>query len=54
MTGTRILGELVVVLGDATLVTACSRRSLPVVLGYVLAGMVIGPHVPVPLVADAA
>ncbi|HEU4428141.1 MAG TPA: cation:proton antiporter, partial [Myxococcota bacterium] len=26
----------------------------PVVLGYVLAGLVVGPHVPVPLVADRA
>ncbi len=24
----------------------------PVVLGYILAGLIIGPHVPVPLVAD--
>ncbi len=54
MTGTRILGELVVVLGSATFVTAVFQAlRLPVVLGYVLAGMVIGPHVPVPLVADA-
>ncbi|HTJ42088.1 MAG TPA: cation:proton antiporter, partial [Kofleriaceae bacterium] len=27
---------------------------LPVVLGYVLAGLLIGPHVPFPLVADAS
>jgi CPA2 family monovalent cation:H+ antiporter-2 len=49
-----MLGELVVVLGSATLVTALFQAlRLPVVLGYVLAGMMIGPHVPVPLVADA-
>ena len=30
------------------------RLRLPVVLGYVLAGLVIGPHVPIPLVADRA
>lgn len=28
------------------------RLGLPVVLGYVLAGLVVGPHVPIPLVAD--
>src|SRR5512133_2628001 len=26
----------------------------PVVLGYILAGVIVGPHVPVPLVADRA
>lgn len=30
------------------------RLHLPVVLGYLLAGLVIGPYVPVPLVADPA
>jgi CPA2 family monovalent cation:H+ antiporter-2 len=29
------------------------RLHLPVVLGYIVAGLIIGPHVPVPLVADA-
>jgi len=31
---------------------ACQRFRLPVVVGYLLAGLIIGPHVPVPLVAD--
>jgi CPA2 family monovalent cation:H+ antiporter-2 len=54
MTEARVLVELVVVLGTATVVTAAFQAlRLPVVLGYVLAGIVIGPHVPVPLVADA-
>ena len=26
----------------------------PVVLGYILAGLIVGPHVPIPLVADRA
>ena len=28
------------------------RLRLPVVLGYVLAGMVVGPYVPIPIDAD--
>jgi CPA2 family monovalent cation:H+ antiporter-2 len=54
MDSTRVLVELVVVLGSAAVVTIVFQAlRLPVVLGYVLAGLVIGPHVPVPLVADA-
>ncbi|MEJ7603763.1 MAG: cation:proton antiporter, partial [Kofleriaceae bacterium] len=54
MTGSRVLIELVVVLGTAAFVTVVFQAlRLPVVLGYVLAGLMIGPHVPVPLVANA-
>ncbi len=54
MTGSRVLIELVIVLGTAALVTVVFQAlRLPVVLGYVLAGLLIGPHVPVPLVANA-
>ena len=53
MPGSHVLIELVVVLGTAMLVTVVFQAlRLPVVLGYVLAGLLIGPHVPVPLVAD--
>jgi monovalent cation:H+ antiporter-2, CPA2 family len=53
VTGSNVLIELVIVLGTAALVTiAFQALRLPVVLGYVLAGMLIGPHVPVPLVAN--
>jgi CPA2 family monovalent cation:H+ antiporter-2 len=53
MTGSRVLLELVVVLGTAAVITVVFQAlRLPVVLGYVLAGLVIGPHVPVPLVAN--
>ncbi len=53
MTGTHVLLELVVVLGTAAVVTVVFQAlRLPVVLGYVLAGLLIGPHVPVPLVAN--
>lgn len=54
MSSSRVLLELVVVLGTAAVVTvAFQALRLPVVLGYVLAGLLIGPHVPVPLVANA-
>ena len=54
MTGSHVLVELVIVLGTAAVITvAFQALRLPVVLGYILAGLVIGPHVPVPLVADA-
>ncbi|MFT3697886.1 MAG: cation:proton antiporter [Kofleriaceae bacterium] len=46
--------ELLIVLGSAAVVTVLFQAlKLPVVLGYVLAGLLIGPHVPVPLVANA-
>jgi CPA2 family monovalent cation:H+ antiporter-2 len=49
-----VLVELVIVLGVAAVVTVGFQAArLPVVLGYVLAGLLIGPHVPVPLVANA-
>jgi CPA2 family monovalent cation:H+ antiporter-2 len=50
-----LLKSLAVVLGVAALTTVISRRlHQPVVLGYIVAGLVIGPHVPIPLVADPA
>jgi CPA2 family monovalent cation:H+ antiporter-2 len=53
MSGSRVLLELVVVFGTAAAVTVVFQLlRLPVVLGYVLAGLLIGPHVPVPLVAS--
>ena len=55
MSSTRILIELVIVLGSAAITTVLFQAlRLPVVLGYVLAGLAIGPHVPLPLVADAS
>jgi len=53
VSGSRVLLELVVVLGTAAAITVLFQAlRLPVVLGYVLAGLLIGPHVPVPLVAS--
>jgi monovalent cation:H+ antiporter-2, CPA2 family len=49
-----VLLELVIVLGTAAVITVGFQAArMPVVLGYVLAGLLIGPHVPVPLVANA-
>ena len=54
MTASHVLIELVMVLGVAALITLLFQAvNLPVVLGYIAAGVVIGPHVPVPLIANA-
>ncbi len=48
------LQALTTVLCVAAVTTVLFQRlHQPVVLGYIIAGLVIGPHVPVPLVADA-
>jgi CPA2 family monovalent cation:H+ antiporter-2 len=47
------LRSLAVVLGVAAVTTVVFQRlHQPVVLGYLIAGLIIGPHVPIPLVAD--
>lgn len=47
------LAALTVVLGVAAVTTVISQRlKLPVVLGYLVAGLIVGPYLPVPLVAD--
>jgi monovalent cation:H+ antiporter-2, CPA2 family len=47
------LQSLAVVLCVAAVATVVFQRlRQPVVFGYLLAGMIIGPHIPVPLVAD--
>jgi CPA2 family monovalent cation:H+ antiporter-2 len=47
------LQNLAMVMGIAALTTWLFQRiKQPVVLGYVIAGLIIGPHVPTPLVAD--
>ncbi len=44
---------LTTVLGVAAVTTVLFQRlRQPVVLGYILAGLVVGPYVPIPLVAD--
>jgi len=49
------LQNLAIVLCVAAVATIVFQRlHQPVVFGYLLAGMIIGPHIPVPLVADQA
>ena len=49
------LKSLTVVLAVAAITTVVFQRlRQPVVLGYVIAGLIVGPHVPIPLVADPA
>src|SRR5262245_66436139 len=48
------LRSFALVLGVAALTTVLFHRlRQPVVLGYLIAGLIIGPHLPIPLVADA-
>ena len=52
--GSRVLLELLIVLGTAAVTTVLFQvLRQPVALGYIVAGLVIGPNVPVPLVVDA-
>ncbi len=49
----QFLVALTIVLGVAAVTTVLFQRPRqPVVLGYILAGLIVGPHVPIPLVAD--
>lgn len=48
------LRNLALVLGVAAVTTViCRRINQPVIFGYLVAGMIVGPHVPIPLAADA-
>ncbi|HJU65704.1 MAG TPA: cation:proton antiporter, partial [Gemmatimonadaceae bacterium] len=47
------LQTLAIVLSVAAVTTIVFQRlKQPVVFGYLLAGMIVGPHIPIPLVAD--
>jgi CPA2 family monovalent cation:H+ antiporter-2 len=49
------LRSLAIVLSVAAVTTIlCQRLRQPVVLGYVIAGLIVGPHVPIPLVANGS
>ena len=49
------LRSLTVVLAVAAVTTVLFQRlRQPVVLGYLIAGLIVGPHVPIPLVANPA
>ncbi len=53
--GKELLAALALILGAAAVTTiVCRLLRQPIVLGYILAGLLIGPHVPIPLVADPA
>jgi CPA2 family monovalent cation:H+ antiporter-2 len=52
-TGYDLVKDLALVLGVGALASVVFRRlRQPVVLGYLLTGLVLGPHVPIPLLAD--
>jgi CPA2 family monovalent cation:H+ antiporter-2 len=54
MHGAMFLQNLAMVLGVAAVTTVLFQLlRQPVVLGYILAGIIVGPHLPIPLVADA-
>jgi CPA2 family monovalent cation:H+ antiporter-2 len=47
------LRSLTIVLAVAAITTVVFQRlRQPVVLGYIIAGLIVGPHVPIPIVAD--
>lgn len=49
------LRALTIVLCVAAVTTVLFQRlRQPVILGYILAGLIVGPHVPLPLVADSS
>ena len=51
--GLNLLADLAVILCVAALTTVVFQRiRQPVVLGYLLAGMIVGPHLPIPLFAS--
>jgi CPA2 family monovalent cation:H+ antiporter-2 len=48
-----LLAAITIVLCCAAVTTVVFQRlRQPVVLGYLLAGLIVGPHVPIPLIAD--
>ena len=46
------LRSFTVVLAVAVTTVLFQRLRQPVVLGYIIAGLIVGPHVPIPLVAN--
>jgi CPA2 family monovalent cation:H+ antiporter-2 len=53
--GGSLLANLAVILCVAAVTTVLFQRlHQPVILGYLLAGVIVGPHLPIPLVADEA
>ncbi len=51
--GVHLLTDLAIILCVAAVTTVVFQRiRQPVILGYLLAGMIVGPHLPVPVLAD--
>lgn len=51
--GFPLLTDLALILCVAAVTTVLFQRiKQPVILGYLLAGMIVGPHLPIPLFAD--
>jgi CPA2 family monovalent cation:H+ antiporter-2 len=50
----RLLVDLAIALGTAAITALVSRKlKLPVIFGYLMAGLLVGPNVPIPLAASA-
>jgi monovalent cation:H+ antiporter-2, CPA2 family len=53
MNGMHLLTDLAIILCVAAVTTVVFQRiRQPVILGYLLAGMIVGPHLPIPIFAD--
>jgi len=53
MHGAAFVSDLAVVLGVAAITGVLARlMKQPTILGYLLAGLIVGPHIPVPVFAD--
>ena len=51
--GMHLLSDLAIILCIAAVTTVVFQRiRQPVILGYLLAGMIVGPHLPIPIFAD--
>ncbi len=53
MHGQSLVADLAVVLGVAAVTSVIARRlHQPSILGYLVAGLLVGPYVPIPLMAN--
>lgn len=53
MAGAPLVTDIALVLGVATVTGTVARRlEQPPILGYLLAGLIVGPYIPIPLFAD--
>ncbi len=53
MDGSSFVNDVAMVLGVAAVTSVIARKlRQPTILGYLLAGLIVGPHVPLPITAD--